>query len=86
MPEVDLTKLVPPQARWIKVRFDMKPIKAGANLIARLWSGSLDDAVVIKGSEGEAFVRLDVPQKVWYQRPVGVDLKLKIVAYKVVEG
>lgn len=86
MPEVDLSSQIPLNARWIKVRYDMKPLKEGADLIARLWSGTLDDAVVIKGPGGEAFVRLDIAQKLWYQRPVGVDLKLKVVAFKVVEG
>lgn len=85
MPEVDLSTQIPANARWIKVRYDLKPIKEGANLIARLWSGKLDDAVVIKGASGEAFVKLDVPQKLSYQRPVNVELKLKVVAFKVVE-
>lgn len=86
MPDVDLSSQIPAEARWLKIRYEMKPIKEGANLIARLWSGKLDDAVVIKGPEGDAFVKLDVPQKISYQRPVGVELKLKVVAYKVVEG
>ena len=85
MPEVDLSSQIPHNARWIKVRYEMTPLKEGATLISRVWSGSLDDAVVIKGESGEAFVRLDVPQKLWYQRPVTLNLKLKVVAYKVVD-
>jgi hypothetical protein len=82
MPEVDLSQQIPPGARWLKLRYEMKAAKAGTDLIARLWSGELEQAVVIKGENGDAFVRLDVPQKIWYQRPVGVDLKLKVIAYK----
>jgi hypothetical protein len=82
MPEVDLSRQIPPDARWLKLRYEMRAEKTGAELIARLWSGNVDQAVVIKGENGDAFVRLDVPQKVWYQRPVGVDLKLKVIAYK----
>ena len=85
MPEVDLSSQIPVEARWIKIHYGMKSTKEGADLIARLWSGNLDDAVVIKGSEGDAFVKLEVAQKLWYQRPVGVDLQLKVVAFKVSE-
>lgn len=85
MPTVDLSSQVPPEARWLKLRYEMKPLKPGAELIARVWSGQLDDAVVIKGEAGDAFVRLDVPQKLWYQRPVTIELKLKVVAYKAME-
>ncbi len=84
MPDVDLSQQIPPNARWLKIRYEMKPLKEGANLIARIWSGKLDDAVVISGASGDVFVRLDAPQKVSYQRPVNIDLKLKVVAYKVV--
>jgi hypothetical protein len=82
MPEVDLSKAVPETARWVKIHFEMKPKKSGAQLIARVWSGALDDAVVIKGESGDAFVRLDKPQRLSYQAPVTVDLKLKVTAYK----
>lgn len=85
MPNVDLSKQVPPEARWLKLRYEMKALKPDAQLIARVWSGKLDDAVVIRGSEGDAFLRLDVPQKISYQRPVTVELKLKVVAYKAVD-
>jgi hypothetical protein len=85
MPEVDLSAQVPPHASWIKVQFAMSPLKPDANLIARLWSGSMDDAVVIKGPTGDAFVKLGKPQKLSYQRPVNVDLQLKVVAYKSVD-
>jgi hypothetical protein len=46
----------------------MKPAKPGADLIARVWSGVLDEAVVIKGSSGDAFVKLNKPQTISYQR------------------
>jgi hypothetical protein len=82
MPEIDLSEKIPPTARWVKLRYELKALKPEAQLIARLWSGSLDDAVVIKGESGDAFLRLDKPQKVSYQRPVNVELKLKVVAYK----
>lgn len=60
----------------------MAALKPDARLIARLWSGVLDDAVVIEGPSGDAFVKLDKPQMFSYQNPVNVDLKLKVVAYK----
>ena len=85
MPEVDLSKKVPKKARWVKLRFELSSKKPGADLIARVWSGALDNAVVLKGSSGHAFVRLDKPQTISYQRPVTVELKLKVVAYKVAE-
>jgi len=80
MPELDLSTQIPPNARWLKIRYEMKGLKEGANLIARLWSGKLKEAVVIKGENGDAFVKLDAPQKLSYQRPVNVELKLKVVA------
>ena len=82
MPEVDLSPVVPPSARWVKVHYEMIPMKPDSQLIARLWSGNMDDAVVIKGESGDAFVRLDVPQKISFQRPVTVELRLKVLAYK----
>lgn len=84
MPDIDISEKVPKNARWIKLRYELTPKKPDAELIARVWSGPIDDAVVIKGAEGEAFVRLNRPQTLSYQRPVTVDLKLKIVAYKAV--
>ena len=82
MPDVALSLQIPASATWIKVHYAMKPIKPGADLIARLWSGSVEDAVVIKGESGDAFVKLGIPKHLSYQRPVTVDLKIKIVAYK----
>jgi hypothetical protein len=82
MPEIDLSDRIPPSARWVKIRFEMKPLKPEAQLIARLWSGSMDDAVVVRGESGDAFLKLDKPQALSYQRPVNVELKLKVVAYK----
>lgn len=83
MPEVDLSAVVPPNASWVKLHFEMKALKPEAQLIARIWSGALDDAVVIKGESGDAFVKLNVPQKISYQRPVTIELQLKVMAYKV---
>ncbi len=85
MPEVDLSPAVPASATWVKVHYEMKTEKPGAELIARLWSGTLDDAVVVRGAEGDAFVKLNVPQKLSYQRPVTVELSLKVLAYKAAE-
>lgn len=85
MPEVDLSPAVPKSATWVKVHYEMKTEKPGAELIARLWSGTLDDAVVVRGPEGDAFVKLNVPQKLSYQRPVTVELSLKVLAYKAAE-
>ncbi len=82
MPDIDLSDQIPSSARWLKLRFDMKPLKPEAQLIARVWSGSLADAVVLKGATGDAFLKLDKPQTLSYQRPVNVELKLKVVAYK----
>lgn len=82
MPEVDLSPAVPPTARWVKLHYEMKPRKPGAQLIARIWSGPLDDAVVIRGESGDVFVPLNVPQKLSYQHPVTVRLTLKVTAYK----
>ena len=82
MPEVDLSKAVAEDARWVKIHFEITPLKPDAQLIARVWSGTMDDAVVIKGESGEAFVKLEKPQRISYQRPVNVELKLKVLAYK----
>ncbi len=84
MPDVDLSDKIPPSARWVKIHYEMRPLKPNAQLVARLWSGgSLDDAVVIKGESGDVFVRLDKPQTISYQRPVTVELKVKVLAFKV---
>ncbi len=82
MPDIDLSPQIPASATWIKVHYKMKAEKPGAELIARLWSGALDEAVVIRGASGDAFVKLNRPQKLSYQRPVTVELDVKIVAYK----
>jgi hypothetical protein len=49
MPDVDLSSVVPADARWVKLHYEMTPVKPGAELIARVWSGILDQAEVIKG-------------------------------------
>ena len=84
MPEADLSPVVPPSAVWVKIHYEMRPKKPGANLIARLWSGGPvpEDAVVIKGESGDVFIKLKTPQKLSYQNPVNIELKLKVVAYK----
>lgn len=86
MPEVDLSDKVPVEARWIKLHYKMSPLKPAAQLIARVWSGNMDDAVVIKGESGDAFVKLGVPQKFSYQRPVNVELNLKLTAFKTTDA
>jgi hypothetical protein len=82
MPDVDLSAKIPPTATWVKIHYTMKPVKPGAELIARVWSGILDEAVVIKGDAGDAFVKLNKPQTLSYQRPVTVHLELRVVGYK----
>lgn len=85
MPEADLSSVIPRDAVWVKLHYEISPKKPGADLIARVWSGSLDDAVVIRGESGDVFVKLLKPQKVSYQAPVTVSLKLKVLAYKAPE-
>jgi hypothetical protein len=46
------------------------------------WSGAPEGAVVLNGPEGFAFVRLAAPQRLSYQAPAEVELKLKVVAFK----
>jgi hypothetical protein len=82
VPDADISSAVPKDALWVKLHYEIHPRKPGADLIARVWSGELDDAVVIRGASGDVFVKLRVPQKVSYQAPVTVELKLKVVAYK----
>jgi hypothetical protein len=83
MPEVDLSDVIPPEASWVKLKYEMRPKSPEAQLIARVWSGQhLDDAVILKGESGDVFVRLEKPQSISFQRPVTVELKLKVVAYK----
>jgi hypothetical protein len=83
MPEVDLAPAVPPTARWVKLHYELAAQSPGAQLIARLWSAeSVKDAVVVRGDAGDVFVKLNVPQKLFYQHPVNVRLKLKVTAYK----
>jgi hypothetical protein len=81
MPEADLSSAIPATAVWVKLRYALAPKRPGADLIARVWSGALDDAVVLRGPSGEAVVKMNVPQKVSYQAPVTVALSLKVVGY-----
>jgi hypothetical protein len=81
MPETDLSPVVPPDATWAKMHYQLEPTTPGAELTARLWSGG-GDAVTIKGPSGEVFIRLRQPQRLSYSKPNGVILKLKVVAYK----
>ena len=86
MPEADLSAVVPPAARWVKIRYTLRPKAEGANLIARVWSDVTNkEAMVLKGESGEAFVRLKIPQKLFYQNPVNVEMKLKVIAFKQAE-
>ena len=83
MPEVDLSPVVPVTARWVKLHYEIHPRKSGAQLIARLWSDTfLKDPTVIRGESGDVFVKLNLPQKIFYQHPVTVTLKLKVTGYK----
>ena len=83
MPLIDLSPMVPPSARWVKIHYEIIPKTPGARLIARLWSGAgPENAVVIEGSTGDVFVKLNTPQKLSYQNPVNVTLKMKVTAYK----
>lgn len=83
MPFVDLSQGIPVAAKWIKVRFSIRTKKAGEPLVARIWSGSPAKAVVVKGPSGDAFIRLEVPQTLSYDHADGIDLSLKVVAYKL---
>lgn len=82
MPETDLSPVVPPDACWVKIRYEMKEETPGVPLAARLWSGPMDDAITIKGASGEVLIKLRDPQKLSYSKPGGVGLKLKVVGYK----
>lgn len=83
MPEVDLSTAVPPSASWVKLHYELAPRKEGADLIARLCpTPGMKEAVVIRGAVGDVFVKLKVPQKLYFQHPVNVQMKLKVTAYK----
>jgi hypothetical protein len=82
MPDVDLSPAVPASASWVKLRYEISGLKPDARLIARLWSADVKEAVVIQGASGDVFVKLKTPQKLSYQHPVDVRLKLKVTAYK----
>lgn len=86
MADVNLSEKIPPNARWVKLRFEMKRLLPAAQLKARVWSGAEEGAVILEGESGDAFVKLDRPQTLSYQKTPDVDLKLKVVAYKVVDG
>jgi hypothetical protein len=73
---------VPPSAGWVRIHYEMKAKEPNARLIARLWSGALDDAVVIEGPDGDATVHLIKPQWMSFQVPTNVDLKMKVTAYR----
>ena len=83
MPFVDLSQGIPVSAKWIKVRFSIRTRKPAEPLTARIWSGNPGKAVVVKGASGDAFIRLEVPQTLSYDHADGLDLSLKVVAYKL---
>jgi hypothetical protein len=83
VPFVDLSQGVPVGAKWIKVRFSLRTRKPAEPLIARIWSGNPAKAVVVKGPAGDAFIKLEVPQTLSYDHADGLDLSLKVVAYKL---
>lgn len=82
MPETDLSPAVPPNACWVKIRYEMNEETPGVVLAARLWSGPMDDAITIEGPSGEVLIKLRDPQRLSYAKPAGVGLKLKVVGYK----
>ncbi|MBL0349334.1 MAG: hypothetical protein IPP68_03020 [Elusimicrobia bacterium] len=82
MPDADLSPAVPPTARWVKLQYQLKAKTPGARLTARVWSGAAEGAVALQGPEGFAFVRLSVPQRLSYQAPADVEIKLKVIAFK----
>lgn len=82
MPDTDLSPVVPPDATWAKIRYEMDATQSEVELTARLWSGPMDDAATIKGPTGEVLIRLRRPQRLSYSKPDGVALKLKVVAFK----
>lgn len=86
MPETDLSPIVPLQATWVKLHYEMKAIVPGTELLTRLWSGSVENAVPVRGHRGEVFVKLRSAQRLSYEKPAGVELKLKVVSYKRSEG
>lgn len=82
MPDADLSAAVPPGARWVKVQYRLTAKNSNTELAARLWSGDPSSAVTVRGESGFAFVRLGAPQRLSYAYPVGVELRLKVVAFK----
>lgn len=82
MPDTDLSPAVPPDATWAKIRYTMETADPAVELTAKLWSGPLDDAVTIKGSSGEVLIKLRQPQRLSYAKPNGIELKMKVVAYR----
>lgn len=85
MPFVDLSQGVPVGARWIKVRYTLRPKKAGEPLLAKIWSGNPARAVLLKDATGEALLKLEVPQTLSYECGDAIDLSLKVVAYNLSE-
>ncbi|MBL0059437.1 MAG: hypothetical protein IPP35_10075 [Elusimicrobia bacterium] len=78
----DLSPVVPATATWVKIRYQMTASLPGTDLTARLWSGSMEEGVTVKGPDGEVFIKLRQPQNLSYAHPEGITLKLKVVAYK----
>ncbi len=87
MPEIDLPPAVPPEARWIKLHYEISPIKTGAQLIARVWSGPDKNAALrLEGASGEVTLPVDRTRRLNYQFPVTVRFKLKVVAYSAADS
>lgn len=78
----DLSPVVPATATWVKIRYQMTAALPGTDLTARLWSGSMEEGVTVKGPSGEVFIKLRQPQRLSFATPEGVTLKLKVVSYK----
>lgn len=87
MPDADLSSIVPPDAAWVKLHFEMFPKSPGARLIARVGSDSIPDKfTVIRGNSGDVFIKLGPNRKISYQFPVNIELKLKVTAYKKIQS
>src|SRR5690348_5725517 len=82
MPEIDLSPAVPSEARWVKLSYEISPIKPGAQLIARVWTGTDPNrGLRLEGPSGEVTMPLASSCRLNYQFPVTVRFKLKVVAY-----
>jgi hypothetical protein len=82
MPESDLSPVVPPNATWVKMHYEIKTSSPEVEPTAKLWSGPRENPITVRGPSGDVFVKLRAPQRLSYEKPAGVELKLKVVSYK----